>query len=77
VDEVKILFVSNEDAGFADYVKVAAGTTVDAFLKVRLGETYDPAARTIRVNREPTAMNYALKEGDRVTVTPKKVDGAR
>ena len=30
----------------------------------------------IRVNREPVVANYTLKEGDRVSFTPTKVDGA-
>jgi sulfur carrier protein ThiS len=30
----------------------------------------------IRVNRQPVPKEYVLKENDRVTVTPTKIDGA-
>jgi sulfur carrier protein ThiS len=30
----------------------------------------------IRVNRQPVPREYVLKEGDRVTITPTKIDGA-
>jgi sulfur carrier protein ThiS len=30
----------------------------------------------IRVNRQPVPRDYVLQEGDRVTITPTKVEGA-
>ena len=30
----------------------------------------------IRVNRQPVARDYVLQEGDRVTITPTKIEGA-
>jgi sulfur carrier protein ThiS len=30
----------------------------------------------IRVNRQPVPREYILKEGDRVTITPTKIEGA-
>jgi molybdopterin converting factor small subunit len=30
----------------------------------------------IRVNRQPVPRDYVLKDGDRVTITPTKIQGA-
>ena len=72
---MKILYINNDGGGFADYVDVVNGTTVEKFFKQRL-----PDARTedylIRVNRQPVARDYVLKDGDRITITPTKIEGA-
>ena len=72
---MRCLYVNNDGGGFADYVEVAAGTTVDKFFEQempgRKSEDY-----LIRVNRQPVPRDYVLQEGDRVTVTPTKIEGA-
>ena len=72
---MKILWINNDLGGFADYVQVAENTTVEKFFNQQLprcqAEDY-----LIRVNRQPVARNYLLQEGDRVTATPTKVEGA-
>ena len=72
---MKILFINNDGGGFADYVQAAEGTTVDKFFGEQLpdqkAEDY-----LIRVNRQPVAKDYILQDGDRVTMTPTKIDGA-
>ena len=72
---MKVLFVNNDGGGFADYVETAEGATVEKFFKDRLpnrkSEDY-----LIRVNRQPVPSNYVLKDGDRVTMTPTKIEGA-
>ena len=72
---MKVLFVNNDGGGFADYVEAAEGTTVEKFfndqLSNRKSENY-----LIRVNRQPVARDYVLKDGDRVTMTPTKIEGA-
>ena len=72
----KVLFVNNDGAGFADYVEVADGTTVEKFFAQKMphGQAQD---FLIRVNRLPVARDQVLKEGDRITVTPTKLEGAR
>ena len=72
---MKILFINNDGGGFADYLDVAEGTTADEFFCQQLpgqeAEDY-----LIRVNRQPVAKDCVLQDGDRVTMTPTKVEGA-
>ena len=73
---MKILFIDNQGGGFADYVDVADGTTVDKFFSEKMhgGKAED---YLIRVNRQPVARDCLLQEGDRVTITPLKIEGAK
>jgi hypothetical protein len=69
------LFINNSGAGFADYVDVADGTTIDKFISERL-PAHQADDLLIRVDRQPVPRNYVLKEGDRVSATPTKIQGA-
>lgn len=73
---MRVLFINNQGAGFADYIDVAPGTGIEQFLEDRL-----PGHKTqdllIRVNRQPVARDYVLQEGDRISATPTKIEGAR
>ena len=71
----KLLFINNDGGGFADYVEVAEGTTVDKFFSQQLPGR-DPQDYLIRVNRQPAARDYVLQDNDRVTMTPVKIEGA-
>lgn len=73
---MKVLFLNNNGSGFADYVEVADGTTVEQFFSQQVPDA-SPSDYLIRVNRQPVARNHVLQEGDRVTATPTKVEGAR
>lgn len=72
---MRILWINNDGAGFADYIEVAPGTTVEKFfcekLPNRVASDY-----LIRVNRQPVAKDQVLQEGDRITITPSKIEGA-
>jgi len=71
---MKILFINNDGGGFADYLEIAEGTTVQDFFHERLpGREAD--AFLIRVNRQPVAQDCVLQDGDRVTITPTKIEG--
>jgi len=72
---MKILWVNNDGGGFADYVDVKEGTTVEEFFHQKLTER-ESSDYLIRVNRQPVARDCMLKEGDRVTMTPTKIQGA-
>ena len=72
---MRILFINNDGGGFADQVEAADGTTVGAFFAARLPGR-DPADYLVRVNRLPAAADQVLADGDRVTFTPTKIEGA-
>lgn len=72
---MKVLYLNNDGAGFADYVEVAAGTTVQQFFSQRIAHGR-PDDYLIRLNRQPVAADQVLQEGDRISFTPTKIEGA-
>lgn len=72
---MQILFVNNDGAGFADYLDINHGTTVDRLFTQQLPERL-PDDYLIRVNRQPVPRDYVLSPGDRVSITPTKISGA-
>ncbi len=70
-----VFFVDNDGGGFADTVHVDNGTTVEAFFARRM-EGRSATDYLIRVNREVANASLVLQEGDRITITPTKVQGA-
>ena len=72
---MRILYINNSGGGFADYLDVSSGTSVETFFNENMSNR-KPDDFLIRVNRQPVARDYILQEGDRVTVTPTKIEGA-
>ena len=71
---MNILYINNDGAGFANYIQVEPGTTVDALFAQKVkGRACD---YLIRVNRQPVAADYVLEPNDRVSITPVKIEGA-
>ncbi len=72
---MKIFLVSNHGGGFADTVELPEGTTIQAVFQQTI-----PQAKSedylIRLNRGPVAAEYVLQDGDRVSITPRKIEGA-
>ena len=72
---MRALWINNDGGGFADYVDIPEGTTVEKFFSQQLpgrqAEDY-----LIRVNRQPVPKDHVLQEGDRITMTPTKIEGA-
>ena len=72
---MKLLVINNDGGGFADYIDVQNGVTVQ-----KLFEQQMPGRKAedflIRVNRQPVARDQILQEGDRVSLTPTKIEGA-
>ena len=72
---MRILYINNAGTGYADYINVAENTTIDQFFTIKMsGENVEDYL--IRVNRQPVSRDYVLCEGDRVTITPRKIEGA-
>ena len=71
---MRILYINNDGGGFADHIEVAEGTTIDKLFEDRVGGK--PGDYLIRVNRQPVTHDQVLREGDRVSFTPVKIDGA-
>ncbi len=72
---MQILFINNDGSGFADQIQIEAGTSVQALFQQRVPHGR-PQDYLIRVNRQPTTADYVLQEGDRVSITPTKIEGA-
>ncbi|MEQ8637431.1 hypothetical protein [Gimesia maris] len=72
---MQILFINNDGSGFADQIQIEAGTSVKTLFQQRLPHGR-PQDYLIRVNRQPTTAGYVLQEGDRVSITPTKIEGA-
>lgn len=72
---IKVLYINNDGAGFCDYVEVETGTTVSQFFGTRVAHG-KPGDYLIRVNRQPVPSDQVLQEGDRISVTPTKIEGA-
>ena len=72
---MRLLYINNGGGGFADFVDVTVGTTVEQFFKDKM-QGSKPDDFLIRVNRQPVPREYVLKEEDRVTITPTKIEGA-
>ena len=70
-----ILLINNDGAGFADHVEIAEGTTVERLFAERIPHS-QPSDYLIRVNRQPVPAGQVLQEGDRVSLTPTKIEGA-
>jgi hypothetical protein len=73
---VKILFVNNDGGGFADYIEIPHGTNVQELFERQMREA-KAENYLIRVNRQPAARDQVLVEGDRVSMTPTKIEGAQ
>lgn len=72
---IEVMFTSNDGGGYAHKKQVKEGTTLAQFFRNEK-PTADPSNFNIRVNRQEQPQNYRLRQGDRITATPKKVHGA-
>ena len=72
---MQIMFINNHGGGFADTIEVAEGLTVERLFTERM-PGQKAADYLIRVNRLPTTADQPLRDGDRVSITPTKIEGA-
>ena len=73
---MRCLLINNDGGGYADYIEVAEGTTVEKFFAERVPRGR-PEDYLIRVNRQPVPSDQVLQDGDRVSLTPTKIEGAQ
>lgn len=75
---IEITLVTNDGAGLPVRVPVVEGTTLEKFLEVSFEG--NPDEFTIRIRANGTSVeahrDYVLQDGDRVSMSPTKVDGA-
>ncbi len=72
---MKVLLINNDGSGFADYVEVPEGMTVAQLFERQIGGSKS-SHYLIRVNRQPCPADQVLQEGDRISITPTKIEGA-
>lgn len=72
---MKVLLINNDGGGFADHIEVNEGTTVDQLFERQMHGAKS-GDYLIRVNRQPVAADQVLQNGDRISITPVKVEGA-
>ena len=71
---MRILFINNDGSGFADHLPIEEGTTVQRLFADTIKGS--PSSYLIRVNRQPVTSDQMLQDGDRVSFTPVKIEGA-
>lgn len=71
---MKILYINNNGAGYANHIDISENTSVEQLFQKQIGG--NPKDWLIRVNRQPVAADYMLQEGDRVSITPVRIEGA-
>jgi sulfur carrier protein ThiS len=64
-----------QGAIFVFYVDIVEGTTVHQLFEQQV-KTPVPENYLIRVNRQPVPADQVLQEGDRISFTPTKIEGA-
>ena len=72
---MKVLLISNDAGGFAHHVEIPNGTTVAQMFERHIG-VFNANNYLIRVNRRPATADQLLRDADRVSFTPLKIEGA-
>lgn len=72
---MRVHFTSHE-GGYSDWMDIEAHTTISNLISSKCPGSA-PNDLMIRVNSKPVEPSYVLNDGDRVTVTPTKIDGGR
>ncbi len=72
---MRVLYVNNDGGGFAGHVDVNENISVQQFFEQQMPHA-KPNNYLIRVNRLPVAPDQRLADGDRISITPVKIEGA-
>ena len=70
-----IAVIDNLSFGNRDFINVPDGQAVSDFFAERMPDE-DAGDYLIRVNRQPVARDQTLRDGDRISITPVKIEGA-
>lgn len=73
---MKVFVINNDGAGFADRIELPHGTTVEELFRRQVGLQAKPDSYLIRVNRQAAPSDQVLVDGDRMSITPTKIEGA-
>ena len=73
---VRVTFLNNDGGGFAKELELEEGTTVGTVFAREMGELSKAEHYLIRVNRQPVTADTVLVDGDRLSCTPTKIEGA-
>jgi hypothetical protein len=74
-DFMRVLYINNLGGGFADFIEVPDGMTVERFFLEQIPHG-SPQNFLIRVDRQPVSAGQVLHEGARISITPTKIEGA-
>lgn len=74
---IKILYVSTQSSGLSTEVEIPEGTTVSAFFRQKYGEEVAASDYSFVLNGQAQpATTTVLQEGDRLSIGPRKMEGA-
>jgi len=72
---MNILLINASGAGFADHIEIDEGTTAEQLFHRHVGAGRE-SQYLVRINRMPVARDQILQAGDRVSITPLRIEGA-
>ena len=72
---MKVFVINNFGGGFANTVELPEGTTIKTLFEQTVPHAR-PEDYLIRLNRGPVEASYVLQEHDRISITPRKIEGA-
>lgn len=72
---MKVMLICNDGAGFASDVEIPAGQTIQELFRERM-KGQSERDFILRINRLPTTALQVLQPGDRISITPTKIEGA-
>lgn len=75
LEHITIQVVSNEGAGFVEKVTLPKGTTFGQYFDQR-HPNVSPKDFTLKLNRAQPSRDAVLKDGDFLSMTPSKMEGA-
>jgi hypothetical protein len=72
---MRVLVINNDGGGFASHVQLEGEINVRQLFERQVPHG-KPQNYLIRVNRLPAAEDQVLCDGDRISITPVKIEGA-